>query len=174
MYSLYGLDKTYQLVPVVSSPELVALQPTPSKRLRLHEKTPPRRVDELSPLQDERDHLPDDQCVLHTGPHTDFVNKSSLEFVRTYSDGKTESVPLTKGPDGFVVAVLKTETVTTEVPSLALLPAAPPIKKRPAGKKCMKKQRKKQKVVFVHMYMYFLTYFLTLYVRLFIEFPSRA
>ena len=168
IYSLYGLDKTYQLVPVVSSPELVASQPTPSKRLRLHEKTSPRLVDKPPPLQNERDHLPDKHTVLHKDSHTDFVNKYSLEFVRTYNDGKTEIVPPTKGQYGFAIAVLKTETVTTEAPSLVLLPVAPPIKKRPASEKCMKKQRKKPKVVFVHMYTYVLTYFLTLYVCLFI------
>jgi len=194
---LYGLDKTYQLVPVVSSPEIVASQPTPSKRIRLHEKTPPRLVDKAPPLQDGRDHSPDKDTVLAKDSHTDFVKTSSLEFVRTYNDGKTETVPLTTGPDGFAIAILKNETVTTEVPSLVLLLAAPPKKRaaprknkdaakkrmkkpqkkrevKPAAKKSMKKQRKKQKVVFVHMCTCALTYFLTLYVRLFTEFPSRA
>ena len=180
---MYGLDKTYQLVPVVSSPEIVASQPTPSKRIRLHEKTPPRLVDKAPPLQDGRDHSPDKDTVLAKDSHTDFVNKSSQEFVRTYNDDKTETVPLTKGPDGFAIAVLKNETVTTEVPNLVCLPAAATkpekprknkgaakkrMKKPAAAKTSMKKQRKKQKVVFVHMYTYVLTYFLTLYVRLFI------
>lgn len=184
IYRLYGLDKTYQLVPVVSSPEIVASQPTPSKRIRLHEKTPPRLVDKAPPLQDGRDHSPDKDTVLAKDSHTDFVKKSSQEFVRTYNDGgKTETVPLTTGPDGFAIAVLKNETVTTEVPNLVLLPAAATKPKKPrkdkdaaeksmkkpaAAKTSMKKQRKKQKVVFVHMYTYVLTYFLTLYVRLFI------
>ena len=136
----------------------MASQPTPSKRTRLSEKTPPRLVDKAAPLQDERDHLPDKDTVLpkdsHTDTvlakdsHTDFVKKSSLEFVRTYKDGETETVPLTTGPDGFAIAVLKNETVTTEVPSLVLLPAAPPKKKRVnklAPKKSMKKQRTKQR-----------------------------
>ena len=159
IYRLYGLDKTYQLVPVVSSPEIVASQPTPSKRIRLHEKTPPRLVDKAPPLQDGRDHSPDKDTVLAKDSptvfvkrsssefvrtdkdtvlakdsYTDFVKTSSLEFVRTYNDGKTETVPLTTGPDGFAIAVLKNETVTTEVPSLVLLPAAPP-KKRAAPRK---------------------------------------
>ena len=171
IYSLYGLDKTYELIPIVSSPEVVASQPTPSKRTRLCEKTPPRLVDKAAPLQAERDNLPDKDTVLAKDSHTDFVKKSSLEFVRTYKDGETETVPLTTGPDGFAIAVLKNETVTTEVPSLALVPPAPPKKKRGdkgAAKKGMRKQRKKQKVVFVHMYTYVLTYFLTLYMGLFI------
>ena len=163
IYRLYGLDKTYQLVPVVSSPEIVASQPTPSKRIRLHEKTPPRLVDKAPPLQDGRDHSPDKDTVLAKDSHTDFVNKSSQEFVRTYNDsGKTETVPLTTGPDGFAIAVLKNETVTTEMPNLVLLPAAATKAKKPrknkgaakksmkkpaAAKTSMKKQRKKQKVV---------------------------
>ena len=121
IYRLYGVDKTYQLVPVVSSP-------------RLHEKTPPRLVDKAAPLEDGRDHSPDKHTVLaKVSPtdfvnksslefartdkdtvlakdsHTDFVKESSLEFVRTYNDGKTETVPLTTGPDGFAIAVLKTK-----------------------------------------------------------------
>ena len=163
IYSLYGLDKTYQLVPVVSSPEIVASQPTPSKRIRLHEKTPPRLVDKAPPLQDGRDHSPDKDTVLAKDSHTDFVKKSSQEFVRTYNDGgETETVPLTTGPDGFAIAVLKNETVTTEMPNLVLLPAAATKPKKPrkdkdateksmkkpaAAKTSMKKQRKKQQVV---------------------------
>ena len=162
IYRLYGLDKTYQLVPVVSSPEIVASQPTPSKRIRLHEKTPPRLVDKAPPLQDGRDHSPDKDTVLAKDSHTDFVKKSSQEFVRTYNDGKTETVPLTTGPDGFAIAVLKNETATTEMPNLVLLPAAATKPKKPrkdkdaaeksmkkpaAAKTSMKKQRKKQKVV---------------------------
>ena len=188
IYRLYGLDKTYQLVPVVSSTEIVASQPTPSKRIRLHQKKPPRLVDVTPPLQDGRDHSPDKDTVLAKDSptdfvnklslefvrtdkdtvlakdsHTDFVNKCSQEFVRTYNDGgKTETVPLTTGPDGFAIAVLKNETVTAEVPNLVLLPAAATeptkprknkgaakksMKKPAAAKTSMKKQRKKQKVV---------------------------
>jgi hypothetical protein len=113
-------------------------------------------------LQDGRDHSPDKDTVLAKDSHTDFVNKSSLEFVRTYNDGKTETVPLTTGPDGFAIAVLKNETVTTEVPNLVLTPAAATKPKKPrknkgaakksmkkpaAAKTSMKKQRKKQQVV---------------------------
>ena len=105
----------------------------------------------------------DKDTVLAKDSHTDFVNKSSQEFVRTYNDGgKTETVPLTTGPDGFAIAVLKNETVTTEMPNLVLLPAAATKPKKPrkdkdaaeksmkkpaAAKTSMKKQRKKQQVV---------------------------
>ena len=104
IYSLYGLDKSNELAPVVSSPELVASQPTPSKRTRLSVKTPPRLVDKAVPLQDERDHLPDKDTVLAKDhhlqdegnilpdkgtvlakdSHTDFVKNSSMDsFVLT-------------------------------------------------------------------------------------------
>ena len=170
IYRLYGLDKTYQLVPVVSSPEIVASQPTPSKRIRLHEKTPPRLVDKAPPLQDGRDHSPDKDIVLATDPPKDFVNKSSLEFVRTDKDtvlakdshtdfvntcsheffrtynggAETETVPLTTGPGGFAIAVLENETVTTEVPNLVLIPAAATKPKKPRKNKgAAKKSMKK-------------------------------
>ena len=101
----------------------------------------------------------DKDTVLAKDSHTDFVTKCSQEFVRTYNDGgETETVPLTTGTGGFAIAVLRNETVTTEVPNLVLSHAAAtkptkPRKTKGAAKKNMKKpaaaktSMKKEKVV---------------------------
>ena len=54
--------------------------------------------------------------------YVDLIRKVDLEVKRTYKDGSTQIVKLTEGPSGFCVAMMKEGMVTTEIPSLALVP----------------------------------------------------
>ena len=89
--------------PIMPPPPMM---PPPAHLLPPNHVPPPRLVDKAAPLQDGRDHSPNKDTVLAKDSHTDFVNKSSLEFVRTYKDGEIETVPLTTGPDGFALSLI--------------------------------------------------------------------
>ena len=136
IYKMYGVTMP-TCVDVPSSPENILSQevPTPEKRHRLSQKTPPRKQ---VPLIDHEtiSHPPESQVLSkdpeNTSPmeqapsidagYVDFIRKADMELVRTYKDSSTQIVKLTEGPSGFCVALMKEGVTTTEIPTLALAP----------------------------------------------------
>ena len=109
--------------------------PRKERRSRLQKKTSIEKQDQIVASSDPaptEETFPPKQKPIAASSHHDYVDlirKVDLELMRTYKDGSTQTVKLTEGPSGFCVAMMKEGMVTTEIPSLALVPIKKVIKK---------------------------------------------
>ena len=128
--------------------------PRKERRSRLQKKTSIEKQDQIVATSDPaptEETFPPKQKPIAASSHHDYVDlirKVDLELMRTYKDGSTQIVKLTEGPSGFCVAMMKEGMVTTEIPSLALVPIKKVIeyvqmktfRQKPAA--CLKKKKR--------------------------------